>query len=774
MKKTMKMMIGLAAMLCAASVMAANWDDYTYHVVYDDNGGSGGSGWSGWTSLDMPLPSQVSCPTRTGYTFTGYKVDGATVYDSNGKLNPAYTSVRGLCAYYNPCYLKAIWQANTYTVTLDKQGGTSGSASVTATYGAAMPTATMPTRTGYIFLGYFDATEGGKQYYDADGKSVASWDKAEATTLAARWVERTAGGIAVALGSATESSGEFHLPGAVISGKASLMTVSVNGSTITSGADGATAVSLDGASATFLVDGAEDAQSILRGIGFAKTTEQIKITVTVDGNETVLPEGDFSLSYHWATGHYYAFVPRQLAWTAAYNEAKSFKLAGQRGYLVTLANADEYDVLHKISTAGAWTGGTALLYADDTKIDDPVSITRSAGILKLPSGRGGTYNIFWDGDAAYSESDQNRGKYFYWTCGPECGHALDEYTLYYRDKNEPNGYYWHQKASNAASYEAGKIDDTMEVSTDKFESCIIANNNGDGGMNDIFECGMKAKLGGYFVEFGGYPEGQDPGHPDAGLTAQDTLFVNTPTYTVTLSAKVDHMTYSFKVGNEIMAGTIVGDKCVFTVEEGSTAVIVCKALDGFEFVEGVVNPIVLSNIKENTVVSAFPEARAYVVVTLDPNGGEGGTASVHATPGAALPAITVPTKANADFLGYFDASGKQYYNADGTSAANWDKTEAAILYAQWQLPSEFALVSAKQRWPWNGKVDLVYTAKGLLSEASYWLVIAVKASGKEASVRVEIPSENGTKSLVVDLDAMLPAETQDVAAQLNVKLMSVE
>ena len=83
-------------------------------------------------------------------------------------------------------------------------------------------------------------------------------------------------------------------------------------------------------------------------------------------------------------------------------------------------------------------------------------------------------------------------------------------------------------------------------------------------------------------------------------------------------------------------------------------------------------------------------------------------------------------------------------------------------------------VVARQRWPWNGKVDLVYTVKNLLPDTAYWLEIAVKASGKESSVRVEIPSENGTKSLVVGLDAMLPAETQDVAAQLNVKLMGVE
>ena len=43
------------------------------------------------------------------------------------------------------------FEANETTVTLDSQGGSGGTASVTATYGRPMPSATMPTKTGYIF-----------------------------------------------------------------------------------------------------------------------------------------------------------------------------------------------------------------------------------------------------------------------------------------------------------------------------------------------------------------------------------------------------------------------------------------------------------------------------------------------------------------------------------------------------------------------------------------------------------------------------------------------
>ena len=78
-----------------------------------------------------------------------------------------------------------------YTVTLDKQSGTGGTLSVTATYLAAMPNITPPTRTGYTFNGYFDATSGGTKYYNANGSSAKNWDKTSNTTLYAQWTANT-------------------------------------------------------------------------------------------------------------------------------------------------------------------------------------------------------------------------------------------------------------------------------------------------------------------------------------------------------------------------------------------------------------------------------------------------------------------------------------------------------------------------------------------------------------------------------------------------------
>ncbi|MGI6735813.1 MAG: InlB B-repeat-containing protein [Anaerovoracaceae bacterium] len=72
-------------------------------------------------------------------------------------------------------------------------------------------------------------------------------------------------------------------------------------------------------------------------------------------------------------------------------------------------------------------------------------------------------------------------------------------------------------------------------------------------------------------------------------------------------------------------------------------------------------------------------------VTLDQKGGTGGTGNVEATYGSDMPSASMPKKDGYTFEGYFDAEtgGTKYYNADGTSAKKWDKTETTTLYAKW-------------------------------------------------------------------------------------------
>ena len=99
---------------------------------------------------------------------------------------------------------------NAYTVTLDKQGGSGGTSSVSVEYEQEMPYITPPTRTGYKFNGYYGSKNGaGNQYYTSRGESGpvvfrytnmygtsatsfnAFWDMRQNGTLYASWVEDT-------------------------------------------------------------------------------------------------------------------------------------------------------------------------------------------------------------------------------------------------------------------------------------------------------------------------------------------------------------------------------------------------------------------------------------------------------------------------------------------------------------------------------------------------------------------------------------------------------
>jgi uncharacterized repeat protein (TIGR02543 family) len=104
----------------------------------------------------------------------------------------------------------------------------------------------------------------------------------------------------------------------------------------------------------------------------------------------------------------------------------------------------------------------------------------------------------------------------------------------------------------------------------------------------------------------------------------------------------------------------------------------------------------------NTVtLYAVWTAKTYTV-SFDNTGGNGGeTGTVTAIFGQPMPEITsVPTPAAAEdtFDGYWDAQtgGNMYYNANKSSAANWDKdaSGATTLYARFVRPSVVSLVQS--------------------------------------------------------------------------------
>jgi uncharacterized repeat protein (TIGR02543 family) len=57
-----------------------------------------------------------------------------------------------------------------------------------------MPSATAPSRSGFTFNGYWDATSGGTRYYNNNMTSARAWDKPNNATLYARWTACPASG----------------------------------------------------------------------------------------------------------------------------------------------------------------------------------------------------------------------------------------------------------------------------------------------------------------------------------------------------------------------------------------------------------------------------------------------------------------------------------------------------------------------------------------------------------------------------------------------------
>ena len=124
--------------------------------------------------------------TSTGYNFDHWTVvptgggDEITVTDNHFTMPDEAVTVTAVFV-----------AAHTTTVTLNAQGGVGGTSSVTATVNLPMPDATMPTKSGYEFGGYYLATNGsGTQYYAADGSSAHDWDNGVDATevLYANWL----------------------------------------------------------------------------------------------------------------------------------------------------------------------------------------------------------------------------------------------------------------------------------------------------------------------------------------------------------------------------------------------------------------------------------------------------------------------------------------------------------------------------------------------------------------------------------------------------------
>lgn len=174
----------------------ANWleEDVGTRIYLNCNGGS----MSGSTTITAKFNETMEdlnsnqIPTNTGYVFDGFwsSLSGGTQYfDRDGEAKRPWNEISETYTLY------AHWIAIT-NIYLDANGGSmSGSHYATASYNS-MPddlnSDQIPTKTGYVFDGYWSSSFGGTEYFDKYGDACKKWDYSSSTyTLYAHWTIST-------------------------------------------------------------------------------------------------------------------------------------------------------------------------------------------------------------------------------------------------------------------------------------------------------------------------------------------------------------------------------------------------------------------------------------------------------------------------------------------------------------------------------------------------------------------------------------------------------
>ena len=161
--------------------VTTNETDYNYTLAYNANGGSGApsnqTGSNTGTSPYYTFTVSSTVPTRTGYTFLGWSTSSSATsasYTGGGSIT---VTSSGTTTLY------AVWKVNTYTVSYNANGGSGAPSAQTKTYNVSLTlSATVPTRSGYIFQGWATSSTGAVAYQPS-----GSYTANAAVTLYAIW-----------------------------------------------------------------------------------------------------------------------------------------------------------------------------------------------------------------------------------------------------------------------------------------------------------------------------------------------------------------------------------------------------------------------------------------------------------------------------------------------------------------------------------------------------------------------------------------------------------
>lgn len=147
----------------------AKWTAKQYNITYEADGGDT-TGLP--TTHTYGTDTTIGTPTKTGYTFAGWLVNGT---------GTAHTSLTlGATEFADNITLTATWTVNQYTITFDSDGGTAV-ASITQDYATTVTPPANPTKEGYTFTSW--------------SSEIPTTMPAENLTVTAQWTPSVIGGV---------------------------------------------------------------------------------------------------------------------------------------------------------------------------------------------------------------------------------------------------------------------------------------------------------------------------------------------------------------------------------------------------------------------------------------------------------------------------------------------------------------------------------------------------------------------------------------------------
>lgn len=164
----------------------AQWTPNQYSVAFDGNTGLGGIGMIN-AQYDTPFDLPANYFIKTGYTFIGWSTtpNGEAIYGDEENVSNLTSDVDGSVTLY------AVWQANTFNVSFDKNSGVGAMADAAVIYDseALLPECGF-TKTGYTFIGWSTSADGAEILTDAQYDNLCT-EEGDSITLYAVWSENS-------------------------------------------------------------------------------------------------------------------------------------------------------------------------------------------------------------------------------------------------------------------------------------------------------------------------------------------------------------------------------------------------------------------------------------------------------------------------------------------------------------------------------------------------------------------------------------------------------